>query len=393
MADSTSCALVLSPEAPYPLTGGGALRTASLLNYLARSYRVDLIVFRENGGPDPATALPAGLIDRVSVIDLPVHRRSGASRSLRNAWRLLRRVPPLVDRFSGRERDLVRAMEKRHYAVGVIEHFWCAPYWEQLAPTCDRTVLNLFDIESVLHERCAQVEHGAVRFAHGAFARVSAEMERQWLPRFSEILTTSEEDARHVFRLSPGSRVTVYPNAIPLRTAPAVQPEEAIAFSGNLEYHPNISAVRFFRQEVWPLLRKRWPELVWRLIGKNPGAVAAWTAGDSRIEVTGPVEDAVEELARAKVAIVPVIAGSGTRLKILEAWAAGVPVVSTHLGAEGLPAEDGRQILLADEPAKFAEGVSRLLENDSLRREVGQAGRSLFEQQFTWEKAWENLHI
>ena len=187
--------------------------------------------------------------------------------------------------------------------------------------------------------------------------------------------------------------MTVYPNAIPLPPSVLGKRECVIVFSGNLEYHPNISAVRFFRSEVWPLLRERWPALTWRLVGKNPGAVKAWTAGDARIEVTGPVPDAVAELARAAIAVVPILAGSGTRLKILEAWAAALPVVSTRLGAEGLQAEDGRDLLLADSGAEFAAAVSRLLECDDLRQELGQAGRRLLEQEFTWERAWEKLNL
>src|SRR5260370_33902707 len=100
-----------------------------------------------------------------------------------------------------------------------------------------------------------------------------------------------------------------------------------------MEYHPNRSAVRFFRREVWPHLRDEWPGLTWRLIGKNPEAVRQFTFGDPRIDVQGQVDDAIKELARARVAVVPLLAGSGTRLKILEAWAAGLPVVSTGVRA------------------------------------------------------------
>src|SRR5215469_6796983 len=86
-------ALLLSPEGPYPLMGGGALRTGSLLHYLARSYAVDLIVFRQPGDPDPGALLPSGLVDRISIVELPAHRRGGTSRRIRNAVRLARRVP------------------------------------------------------------------------------------------------------------------------------------------------------------------------------------------------------------------------------------------------------------------------------------------------------------
>lgn len=384
-------ALFLAPETPYPLAGGGTIRSASLLNYLARGYDVDVVAFREPGAPPPASQLPPGLARRVRVIDLPVNRRDRTARAARNALRVARRIPPLVDRFAGFESEVAAALEGEIYKVGVIEHLWCAPYLPQVAAVCEHTVLDLHNIESVLHARCAEVEEGAARLAHRVFARAARRLEQTWLPRFSEILTASSCDAGLALERAPGARVTVYPNAIPLPPLPSVTPDDAVVFSGNLEYHPNISAVRFFRQEVWPLLQKRRPELVWRLVGKNPRAVASWTAGDSHIELTGSVGDAVAELARNKVAVVPILSGSGTRLKILEAWAAGLPVVSTRLGAEGLPVEHGCQLLFAENGPQFATEISRLLDNLDLRRQIGHAGRRLLEQQFTWETVWKDL--
>ena len=390
-SETRPSALLLAPETPYPLAGGGALRTASLLHHLSRSYEVDLIVFRQPGAADPAAQLPAGLVRRVRVIHLPANARGLAARALRNAVRVARGVPPLVDRFSGFGHPIEEALQGRRYDVGIIEHFWCAPYWPQVSKVCTRTVLDLHNIESVLHERSAEVERHATAFAHRIFRQASLEMERDWLPRFSEVLATSERDAELARAIAPGARVTVYPNAIPSTPLPPPGNEDVIVFSGNMEYHPNRSAVRFFRREVWPQLRERWPGLVWRLVGKNPEAVRQFTNGDSRIEVQGQVDDAVRELARARVAVVPVLAGSGTRLKILEAWAAGLPVVSTPIGAEGLPVRDGEHILLADTAFTFASAVSRLLACSGLRSRLGMAGRLLLEKEFTWETAWEKL--
>ena len=386
-------ALFLAPEAPYPLEGGGALRSASLLQYLACTHDVDVIVFRQPGAPDPVKEFPPGIARRVSVIDLPPTGSGPAARAGRNAVRVLRRVPPLVDRFSGFGAQIRAAVAAEHYAVGMIEHFWCAPYWREIAPACARTVLDLHNVESVLHARCAEADAGAEAFAHRVFARAALQLERACLPHFSQILTASECDAALARERAPQAHITVYPNAIPLPPLPATDCDQAVVFSGNLEYHPNQSAVRFFRQQIWPRLRERWPGLVWRLVGKNPHAVRQWTAGDPRIEVRGPVPNAIEELARSRVAVAPILAGSGTRLKILEAWAAGVPVVSTRLGAEGLPVEDGRHLLLADTGPAFAETVSRLLESRQLCEQLGAAGRQLLESRFTWEKAWQTLHL
>ncbi|HYW41318.1 MAG TPA: glycosyltransferase [Bryobacteraceae bacterium] len=388
-------ALMLAPETPYPMAGGGALRTASLLHYLARTRAVDLIVFRQPGAPDPAAQLPAGLVRRVFVLDLPAHRRDSVARALRNSLRIARRVPPLVDRFSGFGRQIEDALGGRRYEIGVIEHFWCAPYCEQISAVCSRTVLDLHNIESHLHQRCAAVEPPAAAFAHRVFGRASLQLEEQWLPRFSKVLAASEEDAGRARRIAPAAQVLVYPNALPsVRQSPETDANtEAIAFSGNMEYHPNLSAVRFFAAEVWPRLRERHPQLVWRLIGKNHEAIRRFTDGDARIEVTGPVDDAIGELARARIAVVPLLAGSGTRLKILEAWAAGLPVVSTTIGAEGLPVRDGEHLLLADGAPAFIAAVSRLLGCASLREQIGHAGRLLLEKEFTWESAWRNLEF
>jgi polysaccharide biosynthesis protein PslH len=149
--------------------------------------------------------------------------------------------------------------------------------------------------------------------------------------------------------------------------------------------------VRFFAREIWPGLRSRWPQLVWRLVGKAPESVEKLVTGDPRILFSGPVVDAVPELARAQVAVVPLLAGSGTRFKILEAWAAALPVVSTSIGAEGLPARDGEHLLLADTAAAFADAVSRLLTCRDLRIRLGNSGRLLLEKEFTWVSAWAKL--
>jgi glycosyltransferase involved in cell wall biosynthesis len=383
-------ALVLAPEAPYPQTGGGALRTASLLEYLARRYEVDIITFRQ---PGERIDFPAGIANRVDIIDLPAHARSTPARLIRNSVRLMRRVPPLLDRFAGyagRIQDMLRA---RTYELALVEHFWCAPYHEQVAAVSRRTALDLHNIESVLHQGCAQSEPWPASFAHRSFQRASLDSERRWLPRYSHLLVTSEADAVRVRQIWPDARPIVYPNAIPLVPLPRVAKQDVIVFSGNMEYHPNTSAVRFFRREIWPALRERWPSLIWRLAGKNPHAVRPYTTGDPRIEVTGPMEDAIAAIAPAKVAVAPLLAGSGTRLKILEAWAAGTAVVSTTIGAEGLEARDGEHLVLADGAAQFAGAVSNVLTAGEFRLKLAAAGRALYERRYTWEAAGARLAL
>jgi len=384
----TAC-LYLTPESPYPLHGGGALRSASLLHYLARHYAVDVVVFRQ---PGEKIHIPDGLARQIFVVDLPWHARHLPARIFRNGLRLARRVPPLIDRFSGFGEQIACLVSGRPYELGVIEHFWCAPYCEQVAAVARRTVLDLHNVESILHSRCGDTERWPVSLVHRRFAGACREMERLWWPRFSQVLVASEEEAGVVRNSCPGVHATVYPNSLPTLPLPSRQERDVIMFTGNLEYHPNVMAVRWFRREIWPLVRERWP-VTWRLVGRNPGAVRKYTAGDPRIETSGPVPDALAELATAKVAVAPLRAGSGTRLKIIEAWAAACPVVSTPLGAEGLPGRAEQDILLAADAAGFAAAISRLLESAELRQRIGAAGRALYARECTWEAAAAKLDL
>jgi glycosyltransferase involved in cell wall biosynthesis len=172
---------------------------------------------------------------------------------------------------------------------------------------------------------------------------------------------------------------------------PPVPEENCIVFSGNLEYHPNIEAVRWFRSTIWPRLRERNRELTWNLVGRNAQAIATLVKGDPRIHVIGAVDNAVTTIAAARVVVVPLLSGSGTRFKILEAWAGGRAVVSTAIGAEGLGAWDGEQLLIADEPASFAGAVQEMLDDRARAIKIGAAGRVLYLDRFTWPAAWTKL--
>lgn len=384
-------ALLLAPEPPYPLVGGGPLRTASLAEYLSRHYTLDVIVFREPGRPDPASAFPPGLARQVGGIELPHSSKHWPAWLVRNSIRLLRGRPPLNDRYAGFAKPIQDFLAGRRYRLAVVEHFWCAPYADAIAPHAETLVLDLHNVESVRYDRSAPFHPWPMSLGLRRIAHACQRMERLWLPRFSLLLTTSAEDAGRVTQIAPGCRCAVYPNALPLLPQPRRVEEDVVVFSGNFDYPPNISAVRFFRDRIWPRLNRRWPQLRWRLVGRNPGGVRRHVRSDPRIELTGPVEDAITELAAAKVVVVPLLSGSGTRIKIIEAWAAGRAVVSTSIGAEGLPAVNGQHLILADTPEAFAQAVASLLESPDERQRLGRAGRLLYERELTWPAAWECL--
>ena len=377
-------AVMVCPEAPFPMIGGGPLRTASLVHYLARRYVLDVIVFREPGGPDPRAAFPAGLVRRVSVVDLPANRRDTVSRVARNVARWVRQVPPHEDRFRG----FTLPLDGR-YHLALVEHFWCSSYVDQLQAVCESVVLDLHNIESHFYERRAEVAGGAFARVLAGFGEQNRRLEAERLPRFDAVLTTSAADAARIEH----PRKIVYPNAIPERPQPARGDEPVVAFSGNMEFPPNLTAIEWFRDAVWPVVVERHPEARWRLIGKNPAAAERLLRGVGNVQIAGAVEDAVAELARCRLAVVPLRSGSGTRLKIIEAWAAGTPVVSTTIGAEGLAGQAGQHLEIADRPEEFIEAICRLFSDSSHAERVGAAGRRLFECEYTWPVAWSALTL
>ncbi len=383
-------ALMISPEAPYPLDGGGALRTASLLQYLSARYDVDLIAFR-HAGQQIAEMLPAGLVRRAETVALQPHKNTLAARAARNAVRLVRFRPPLLDRFSGYGDNIEKLLQGSTYDVAVLEHFWSAPYLPLARRYATRAVLNLHNIESTWHQSCARAGSAGRSLVHQCFQHAAARQEKHFLKHCDLALVASDEDARRVLSIAPETAVCVYPNAIPWRGVINCEPEFSIAFSGNLEYEPNHVGLRYFLARIWPALKARFPALKFRIIGKNAYAIQSDVAGLDSVECTGAVEDPFAWLSKSMIAIAPLLSGSGTRLKIIEAWAAQRAVVSTSIGAEGLGARDGESLLLADTAENFLEAVSSLLTGDKLRQKIANNGREEYERKFTWPIAWKAL--
>lgn len=382
---------MISPEPPYPLHGGGRHRTACLFEYLCERYEVDLVLFRQPEDPDPAVFLPPGKARRVKILSLKAHRRHPAARAARNLSRIFRHVPPLNDRLSGFERDIASFTSERRYLAAVVEHFWCAHYWPQIAPISSRTVLDLHNLESVLLQRMAEASAGVRAWMLARLSRAASAWERRWFPKFDLILAASSLDASRASKTAPRAALRVFPNTLPWIPKLECPQEDAIAFSGNFDYEPNAAGAEWFAREIWPRIHSRHPSLEWRLIGRSAERLQRLSQTGTPIRLIGAVDDAVRELARAKVVVVPVRAGSGTRVKILEAWAAARPVVSTALGAEGLDARPGHELLLADAPDQFANAVSTLLASESLRSRIGGAGRALYEQRYTRDAGWQAL--
>jgi glycosyltransferase involved in cell wall biosynthesis len=369
------------------------MRTAALMHYLSSKYRLDAIFFRQQGDADPRDSLPPGLVRRTLLADLPEHSRSPVRRLTRNVRRAAQGVPPLVDRFSGHSHAVAEFCKGQRYEVAVIEHFWCADYHWTLGEFADATVLDLHNVESQLARRTAEVSPWPLSLLHQRFGSLYETLEREYLPCFDHVLVPSQADRNLVMSIQPKTDAAVYPNTLADRPIPAVKPRQQVVFAANFEYHPNRDAANWLLARIWPQLAARHPGLELVMLGRNPHTIERHASKLPRVRITGPVEDAAPELSASLVSLVPLRSGSGTRLKIIESWAAGVPVVSTSLGAEGLPAIDGGNILLADTAGAFAERTTGLIASVQLRETLRTGGRMSFETEFTWESGWRKLEL
>jgi len=153
-----------------------------------------------------------------------------------------------------------------------------------------------------------------------------------------------------------------------------------------MDYRANIDAVTHFAREVWPQLRERHPQLIFTIVGREPAPEVRRLAGLPGVEVTGTVEDVRPYYYDALLAVIPLRVGGGSRLKILEAMAAGVPVVSTRLGAEGIEVKDGKNIVLADTGDELQSAINNLVIDEERRRELAAGGRALVLAQYDWSR-------
>lgn len=367
---------------PWPLTEGAKIRDFHLLRELARSAEVSVLSLCKD---DRHPAKSPELKRFCAVVETFTPPVRGAWATLREGWSPRRPVaaaPFFFEAFAAR----IGALALQHRAQIVqFEHTFLAPYVVFVPKTCKK-VLSLHNIGELQYARMAQLS-GA-----GPLARMKAlamrGWEGDWARRFDACIAVSESDAGWVRRHAPDVPVTVIDNGVDCETLRPLAPAGGceVLFIGVLGYRPNADAVVHFARQAMPLLRRTVPEARFIVAGRNPGADVRALAEAGAIELHSDVPDVLPLYQRARVCVVPLRAGGGTRLKIPEAMALGRPVVSTTLGCEGLEVEHERQLLIADGAEALAAQTARLLRQPDLARELTARARTWVEQRHDWRK-------
>ena len=271
------------------------------------------------------------------------------------------------------------------------------PLIRRVSPNA-RVFLDEIDISYIALRRRADVERDpAGRRGLAGWAIKMERFEKRLWSECDGILTMSAVDAQTVAESVGDGRVWPVPNGVDTGFFAFRERDPGsrrVLFLGNLLHPPNSAGLRFFLQEVWPGIRRRSPELELDVIGE-PGRFREGMPDPPGVVFHGVVGDVRPFLAAACLMVVPILSGSGTRLKVLEAFAAGVPVISTALGCEGLEIENGREVLLAESPEDFIEGALRMAEHPEASAGLARSARDMVESRYTWsaiavelERAW-----
>lgn len=373
--------LWVTDEVPDVRGTGGSVRQHHLLRAVAAQVPVTVVVAAARV-PDELGRMAADLV----VVPPPVPSPQAPRW---RTWTLSLLDPAPEDVRNGRPgrgalTDAVLARLADHDTV-VVQHAWLAPLAAERRAG-QRWILDLHNLPSVRasHRHATATTWRARSWARAEVAK-GRRAETRMVAAHDLVVVPSSEDRR---ALGDGSRVRVVPNGVDVdRYRPSPLPADPrVVFTGHLAYGPNVDAVTWFATHVWPRVRATAPEATWDIVGRGPAPEVQRLDGRDGIRVHADVPSTRPFLDGARVVVVPVRVGSGTRLKALEAMACGRPVVGTTVGLEGLAVEDEVQVLRRDSPQDMAAAVVDLLADDHRCRALGAAGRALVVDRFDWSE-------
>jgi polysaccharide biosynthesis protein PslH len=388
--------LLLTPQLPYPPQQGASLRNWHIIRGLAERHRVSLLSFLESNQPvDPSYIAP--LLSCCQIVEtIPVPARTTGQR-LRQL--LTTNRPDMAHRLYSPlfDEKLRHLLQTNRFDIVQVEGIELAPYLTTIRQASPRSkiVYDAHNAEAELQRRAFLTD---LRRPQRWPAALYSWLQTGRLRRFEAwacstadwVTTVSEADTSRIMHSgAPGSRITVIPNCIDVNDYQLLSGEAPLpydlVFTGKMDYRPNVDAVLWFAEEIWPLIRRERPQTTWAIVGQKPHPRLEPVGRLEGVTITGRLERVQPYLAGTQVCLMPFRVGSGTRLKLLEAMAAGKALVSTTAGAEGFPVQPGRELAIANDTAGFAAAVLRLLVNQAERERLAWAGQQ-FARSYDWRQ-------
>jgi len=387
--------LLLTQIVPYPPDSGPKVKTYHVLRYLAkRGHQITLASFVRDHERQ--------YLDHLQVYCKEIHpvpmRRSRIADGMAYLAGLRSGLPFLVTRDAQSEMQrLIDHLAQQPFDIVHADQLTMAQYALQFHRS-NRLPAIVFDAHNAVYEIVARARQTALPLVRPALALEAKRLKRyeaSLVEQFDQTLAVSEIDKRALLQASPtaskyDSKISVIPIAVDCTTLQPIRRADGshnILTVGTLFYPPNADGVRWFLSDVFSIVQKQFPAVTLSVVGPRPpkDIVEFGKRNAECVQVTGYVPDLQPYFERAALMVVPVRAGSGMRVRILEALARGIPVVTTTTGVEGIDAIAGEHLLVADEPNEFANAIVRLLRDPQLGATLAQNGRRLAEQKYDWQ--------
>jgi glycosyltransferase involved in cell wall biosynthesis len=383
--------LVLTGRLFYPATTGGTIRSSMLFERLSRHHDITVVSFRRpEDGPDRLEMMRA-CCNQLETVSWSETRKGTARFFAEIALNVASPKSFAVAKYESREmqRKIDRLLKRDRYDVLIAD--FLQPSINALDTQFFPKVLFQHNVESVIRRRQFDVAANPLlkTYLYWDWLRLKR-FEGRAARNFDHCIMVSEQDCLTMRELYGVTSTTAIPTGVDVEYFQPREPEAPghhVVFTGSMDWFPNDDAIRFFVADVLPLVRRELEVTVW-IVGRNPQESMLRLAKEHPdVRVTGTVPDVRPYIDRAGVYVVPLRIGGGTRIKIFEAMAMGKPIVSTTIGAEGLPVSNTRNIFLEDTPERFADRVVGLLRNQEERRRIGRAARALVVEHYTWDVA------
>jgi sugar transferase (PEP-CTERM/EpsH1 system associated) len=384
--------LWLKTELLHPVDKGGKIRTYHMLKELKRGHHVTYLTLDDGTASDTERARADEYCHELVCVPHRTRPKFSPGFYLELAGNLVSPLPYFLKKYQSAE---MRRRVEEHLARGAYDVVVC----DFLVPAVNMpprvpcaSVLFQHNVEAMIWQRHYENQANWLKrlYLYGQWRKARA-YEGAACRRFDRVVAVSREDSEAMRRDYGLTEVPDVPTGVDtefFRPGGAETPEpHGLVFTGSMDWIPNEDAINFFTREVLPRVRERVPDVSLTVVGRSPSAaLRELAARDPSVRVTGRVDDVRPYIERAAAYVVPIRIGGGTRLKIYEAMAMEKPVVSTAVGAEGLPVRDGEELLLADEPGAFADAVVRTLTDPGVARDLGRRAAAVVREQFGWEK-------
>lgn len=378
-----------------PPDTGGKIRSYSILKELARHHAVTFFSYYSAHKQDQHASLKNWFDNVICVpLSLPEPKSAGELRDY--MMRLFSREPYGITKFCRAEvrQKLLMLFAQQDFDVVICDFVFAAGVlpWNWPGPK----VFFTHNVEATIWRRHYEVASNPLwkTISWIEWQRMEA-AERRYLQLADHVLAVSETDRDAFSRFIAPGKITVIPTGVDInyfQPMPVEQIPHSLVFTGSMDWLPNEDGIIYFVESILPLIKLEFPDVTLDAVGRNPSRkLKALAEREKSVHVTGWVEDIRPYLGRAAVCIVPLRIGGGTRLKIFEAMAMAKPVVSTTVGAEGLPVQSGKNVLLADKPEDFAQAVIGLFRGSELRHHLGSGARTLVEENYSWARVAETF--